>query len=98
MPEIPSSPCPKCFAVLDRASSMTGRREVPSPGDFSICEECGELLRFDDHLLLRLIPTEEAEELEKLMPDLWEELNRVARLSRTKTRVTVIHLGRRKDD
>jgi hypothetical protein len=43
---IHASFCPFCFQMLDAVSSMQDKK-VPEPGDFTICIECGAVLRFD---------------------------------------------------
>jgi hypothetical protein len=43
--------------MLDCASSLPGRAEVPNPGDFTLCINCSKWLRFDDKLVVRK-PTE----------------------------------------
>jgi hypothetical protein len=44
--------CPWCSTQLTAASEMGGDAE-PSPGDLSVCVECGGLLAFTDQLRLR---------------------------------------------
>lgn len=48
---IPDQWCPVCFAALDGASSM-GSESIPEPGDFMVCINCGDVLRFGDDLYL----------------------------------------------
>jgi hypothetical protein len=43
---LPTDMCPSCSERLDAASGT----ELPRPGDFSVCFECGEVLRFTDAL------------------------------------------------
>ena len=51
---VPSSPCCECGKMLDGAAGPC----KPSPGDVSLCFECGSLNVFDDDLKLRR-PTDE---------------------------------------
>jgi uncharacterized protein with PIN domain len=49
--DTPESNCPSCGKLLDAASSF--KNAVPSPGDFSICINCGHILVFADDLTVR---------------------------------------------
>lgn len=55
------SPCWSCGKELDGA---TGKEGGPSPGDFSLCVECGELNVYDDNLKLRKPTDDEREDAE----------------------------------
>jgi hypothetical protein len=46
------SPCPICAKALDVA---TGRADTvtPKPGDFTLCDGCGSVLRFAEDMQLR---------------------------------------------
>lgn len=55
---LPISIC-KCGKILDSASG-TGE---PKPGDFSVCVDCYELLKFDENLLLKTATQEELDTL-----------------------------------
>lgn len=59
---MPSDLCPACGHPLNRASSVDDQPEAPSPGDFSLCAECGELLRIN------------AEHRTELAPDDWQSI------------------------
>lgn len=50
---MPPCLCPKCGIKLDMATGAVGEAK-PEPGDFSMCIECGALLRFDDTLHSRI--------------------------------------------
>lgn len=54
----PTSRCPACGYVIDRASSVEGDA-TPTPGDFSVCMDCGAVLRFDAALRVRLASGDE---------------------------------------
>lgn len=48
---VPEQKCPTCGTKLDAAASPDGA--TPNAGDFTICVECGEWMRFNDDLTLR---------------------------------------------
>lgn len=45
-----ASRCPHCNNPLTAATHFDGRPHKPSPGDWSVCLECGGLLRFNIHM------------------------------------------------
>lgn len=47
--DVPFDTCPRCGTVFN-ASSGIGYSGPPSPGDFTLCIECGEVLRLDAKL------------------------------------------------
>jgi hypothetical protein len=49
----PAAFCPVCFQVLDAATAMQDKA-VPEPGDYTICIECGAVLRFGPKMDLLL--------------------------------------------
>jgi len=49
---VPTSICPSCSAPNDGAQQINGR-QMPRPGDVSICFYCGELGIFNSDLSLR---------------------------------------------
>jgi hypothetical protein len=50
--------CPFCGKQIDCATNTDDQKTEPTPGDFSLCMDCGEWLTFDDHLKVRK-PTDE---------------------------------------
>jgi hypothetical protein len=58
----PLSPCPVCDTQIDAATAAFSMQS-PNPGDFSICVECGAVLRYDGELQLRWVSWEELEAL-----------------------------------
>jgi hypothetical protein len=42
--------CPHCDHLLDTATHHDGKPEKPSPGDWSVCIDCGGLLQFNAEL------------------------------------------------
>ena len=54
-----ASPCTNCGKMLDAANAVKEttseqRRKVfPSPGDFTICIDCGHVMAFTEDLILR---------------------------------------------
>lgn len=59
--EVPISTCRKCGRRNDCASGTDGAR--PTPGDVSICIQCGEVSLFTDAFDLREPTPEEADEI-----------------------------------
>jgi len=53
--------CPKCLDAMDAYTGRLGTK--PRPLDWSVCLNCGEILRFDEQLDLRLILDEEWEQV-----------------------------------
>ena len=43
--------CPSCFKLLDATTSL-GSEAVPQPGDFTVCIDCCEVLRWDAEMNL----------------------------------------------
>ena len=62
--EMPLSYCPSCGYKMNAATSLENDA-VPKSGDFSVCLRCGEILRFDENLLLRVVPLKEWDTLPK---------------------------------
>ena len=54
--KLPPDKCPWCGKVVNAASGV-GSRSAPRPGDFSVCDRCGEVLRFGSDLKLARAPT-----------------------------------------
>lgn len=57
--------CPQCGTVLDGATSLEGKF-IPKPGDVTVCAYCATFLKFDELVMLRVLPEHE---FEKLDPD-----------------------------
>jgi len=56
--------CPHCKTTHDMAAQITdGPTDPPLSGDISMCAECGMLSIFDDVLALRVMTTEEEDEV-----------------------------------
>jgi len=53
---VPKVGCPGCGAPNDTASAEDG---APKPGDFSVCFECGCVLRFGEDLVTRAATAED---------------------------------------
>lgn len=53
---LPTSPCPKCAYDMDSATCVEKEKVQPSSGDLSVCFNCGEMLIFNDILVLQPIP------------------------------------------
>lgn len=50
----PNSTCPTCGYVMNASSCADTDPRPPEPGDISLCLCCGELLVFDQEMLLRV--------------------------------------------
>ena len=57
---VPECVCPGCGARNDRA---TGTVNAPTPGDYSVCVSCVQVLLFNDDLTLRLATPEDMDEM-----------------------------------
>ena len=55
--------CPMCRYTLDAASQLGGNA-APKPGDFSVCLNCGALLRFNLDLSLAMALVQELDALD----------------------------------
>lgn len=63
--EAPVDLCPHCGYGTNRTSPLTSK-SGPKPGDFTICLNCGEFLRFNDDL--RMTKTTDFELTQNLDP------------------------------
>ncbi len=56
---LPDDRCPACGKELDAAAPTKGNtRDVPVPGDISLCFGCGEVLWFDAQMKHQVLPAE----------------------------------------
>lgn len=53
IPSLPTSQCPVCHYELDCAKSPEHPLLEPNSGDISVCLNCGEILQFNDILVLK---------------------------------------------
>lgn len=56
--QLPTSCCPVCRYEMDCATHTGSWPATPSPGDLSLCLNCGEMLEFNDILVLQPLPPE----------------------------------------
>jgi hypothetical protein len=56
--DVPESRCPSCGKLCDAATAVE-KDNKPSPGDFSVCLDCGHVMIFDHDLRLRELRGEE---------------------------------------
>lgn len=56
---MPDSVCPWCDVVHDAVTNPTGDEHTPSPGDGTLCFDCGEWCVFTEDLTLRKPTTDE---------------------------------------
>lgn len=52
---LPTSECPVCHYAMDAATCIDDPSAKPSSGDLSLCLNCGEVLQFNDILVLKPI-------------------------------------------
>ena len=62
--------CPNCGHTLDEAAEIRGGRKEPKEGDYSVCINCGVLLRFGPGLTLGLVKDSDRMELEPELKEL----------------------------
>jgi hypothetical protein len=62
----PGRPCPYCGYTLNAATPAKEGEPGPSPGDISLCFNCGEILVIDEGLVIREPTPEELERAEKI--------------------------------
>ena len=53
---LPTSRCPVCRYDMDSATCAEKEKAEPSAGDLSVCLNCGEMLQFNDILILKPMP------------------------------------------
>lgn len=66
--------CPRCKHIVDSGGLPSGERVKPTPGDFSVCINCGTVNRYDGALFLEeltdedfnALPAEEQAEIRKV--------------------------------
>lgn len=63
--KIPGNHCPSCKELIDEVTSIRDNSR-PSPGGFSVCIKCGEILRFDRQLRSQVATKEDLEEVRKI--------------------------------
>lgn len=57
------SPCPVCRKMLDAASALDGSNDGPTPGDVTVCINCGMVLKFTQTLGLAIATPQDVNEL-----------------------------------
>lgn len=71
----PASACPKCGATLDASTNtLRGCRQV-RPGDFCLCMDCGEVLRYREGLQATAVSAADLEDIDR-QPGLRRDLAR----------------------
>lgn len=66
---VPEAVCPACHRPQDGASSASGGREAPKPGDLAICIDCAGVAQYDAAMQLKpfdvsTLPADEAKQIE----------------------------------
>jgi len=77
-PRLKPQMCVECGLLFNASSPTHGPRNLPKPGNVSLCLNCGHLALFDDNLMLREPTTEEWTE-----PEL-QEIQRRGRAAATR--------------
>lgn len=77
--DITPSSCPSCGYHLDAASHTTDADTRPTPGDYSVCINCGELLRFTEAMTVERLSGRELDDLETQEPEVYAELWKASR-------------------
>lgn len=78
---LPVVNCPVCGHIFDSATLAGKGDQRPGPGDYSMCIECGEVLRFDDNMVERRADLNDMLELQK-DPQLLREFDIAQKLLR----------------
>ena len=61
---LPNKPhCPVCRKMLDAASALDGSNDGPTPGDVTICINCGMVLKFTKTLGLTVATPQDVDQL-----------------------------------
>lgn len=66
--------CPHCHELLDDYTAIESNIDVPKEGDFSVCFECGEILRFGPELKLYSASQQDIDELMLKQPETYNML------------------------
>lgn len=74
---MPEQRCPHCGYAMDSAQSLSNPDADPSPGDYTICLDCGELSKFLFNLSMVKLTTDE--EVEFFLEGRRDVVNRVKR-------------------
>lgn len=100
--DIPETACPTCCLSLGAVVGVGGSRP-PRPGNFAVCHNCGELLRFAEGLALEKVDVAKVNvpaevlarvfEVQKMVGDLNE--NAAAKGNRHQRRGTEAQIRRR---
>ena len=61
-PTLPESACPTCGYVMNDATPISDPGASASEGDFLVCAQCGQVMRFTDDLTLRTCRPEELDD------------------------------------
>jgi len=77
--DVPPAPCPVCGKKLD-AASMIGGEGKPTPGCYTVCMYCSEILIFTANLKLRKPNYRELTNVQ--MSSIWPLLEKLRRAAR----------------
>lgn len=57
--EVPIGKCPSCGYQFDMAIVILSQEQAPSPGDMTVCIQCGHVMAFSENLTPRKLTDEE---------------------------------------
>lgn len=66
--------CPHCKQKLDAASGLQGDKDIPGPGDLSICLYCGTILEYEEGFFLHVATDERLSALNMEDPEVYHLL------------------------
>lgn len=73
----PLQKCPCCGMESNRATNPGDCDNPPKPGDYSICFDCGAILRFNDDLISEPVVDESLEFLKTHQRETYDQISRV---------------------
>lgn len=61
----PMKRCPRCHEQLHGVFAVlpSGEPRPPKPGDFSVCPDCGLIIRFNDDMSLRVLTEQDQKDM-----------------------------------
>lgn len=74
---IPECRCPQCGHLFDRVSACDDGPFIPTPGDISMCIECGCPLISDAEMRQRKMTLEEQKQIKIEYPETWERFVKI---------------------
>ena len=75
---VPLSPCTSCGHKMDAATSAQNDGAIPSPGDVTVCINCGAMNQYADDMQLKSLTVFELELLKAQNPEGYQLLKKEA--------------------